>query len=153
MAIVAVTRLQLRSIPFILPLNWASRKIERTLVESPGFLGGKVLADRNHAYWTMSSWKDLDSMRAFRNSKAHSAAEQMLDKWCDEASVVHWEAENNQLPTWTEAHRRMSEGGRLIPLTFPSADHKNGKFREPYWAKWREKSLLPRSRFPHKVAA
>src|SRR5262245_13892086 len=66
MAIVAVTRLQLRSFPFILPLNWASMKIERTLVASPGFLGGKVLADRNHAYWTMTSWKDLDSMRAFR---------------------------------------------------------------------------------------
>jgi heme-degrading monooxygenase HmoA len=141
--IIAVTRLRLRSFRFLLRLNWESSKIERVLVDSPGFLGGKVLADRNRAYWTMTRWQDLDAMFSFRNSRAHAAAGKMLDKWCDEASVVHWETEEDQLPSWNEAHRRMTEGGRLSRIALPSADHKARRFREPYWAKWREKSLHP----------
>src|SRR5262245_35117401 len=144
--IVGVTRLRLRSVRFIPRLNWESIKIKRSVVESPGFLGGKILVDRNHAYWTMTSWKDLDSMRAFRNGDAHAAAASMLDRWCDEASVLHWETEDDELPGWKEVHRRMSEAGRRIPLEFESADHKAGRFREPYWAKWREERIIPRRR-------
>jgi heme-degrading monooxygenase HmoA len=143
--IVAVTRLHLRSVRFIPRLNWDAWKIKRSLEKTPGFLGGKVLSDRKRAYWTMTIWKDLDSMSVFRNSGVHAAAAQMLDKWCDEASVVHWETEDQQLPSWKEAHRRMTEGGKLSPLRFPSANHKARRFREPYWAKWREESIEPRS--------
>jgi hypothetical protein len=97
--------------------------------------------DRKRAYWTMTCWKDLDSMRAFRNSRVHAAVARMVDKWCDEASVVHWETEHPQLPSWTEGHRRMSESGKLSPLRFESNDHKAHRFREPYWTRSREETL------------
>src|SRR5687768_6400982 len=32
--------------------------------------------------------------------------------WCDEASVVHWNQETVELPSWSEAHRRMVKDGR-----------------------------------------
>jgi len=125
-------------------MNWESLKIKRSAVEAPGFLGGRILSDRNYAYWTMTAWTDADSMRAFRNSGAHATTALMLDKWCDEASVVNWETEDHELPSWKEAHQRMTESGRRMPLTFQSADHEAGRFREPYWAKWREEILVPR---------
>jgi hypothetical protein len=85
-------------------------------------------------------------MRAFRNSGVHAEVALMVDKWCDEASVVYWETEGRQLPSWKEAHRRMTEDGRLTPLRFQSDDHKAHRFREPYWTKSREESLERRSR-------
>jgi hypothetical protein len=74
----------------------------------------------------------------------------MVDKWCDEGSVVHWETEDLELPSWKEAHRRMTESGKLTPLTFPTADHIAHRFREPYWSESREERLEPR---PGSIAA
>jgi hypothetical protein len=85
-------------------------------------------------------------MSAFRNSGAHAAVAGMVDKWCDEASVVHWETEDRRLPNWKEAHRRMTEDGKLTPLRVQSADHRAHRFREPYWTKSREESLESRDR-------
>ncbi len=141
--IISVTRLRLRSIRFLPRLYWETRKIRLSLETTPGFLRGKLLADRNRTFWTMTVWKDVESMRAFRNSGVHAAVVPKLDKWCDEASVVHWEAEDDKLPTWREAHRRMIEAGKLSPLRFQSEDHRARRFREPYTAHWRE--ILPRT--------
>ena len=146
MTIIAVTRLHVRSIRFLPRLYWDAGKIKRSLEEAPGFLGGKLLVDRKRTYWTITSWKDLDSMLAFRNSGVHAAIALMVNKWCDEGSVVHWETEDRQLPSWKEAHRRMTEDGKLTPLRFQTADHKAHRFREPYWTKSREESLEPRGR-------
>jgi heme-degrading monooxygenase HmoA len=143
--IVAVTRLRVRSIRFLPRLYWDARKIRRSLKKAPGFLGGKLLVDRKRAYWTITWWKDLDSMLAFRNSRVHTAVARMVYKWCDEASVVHWATKEDQLPTWEEAHRRMTEAGKLTRLRFQTADHIAHTFREPYWTKSREESLNPGS--------
>jgi len=139
--IVAVTRLRVRSIRFLPRLYWDAWKIKRSLRKAPGFLEGKLLVDRNRAYWTITSWKDLESMLAFRNGKVHARVARMVYKWCDEASVVHWTTKDPQLPTWKEAHRRMTEAGKLTQLRFQTADHKAHRFREPYWTKSREESL------------
>jgi Domain of unknown function (DUF3291) len=144
--IIAVTRLHVRSIRFLPRLYWDAGKIKRSLKETPGFLGGKLLVDRKRTYWTITSWKDLESMCAFRSSAVHAAIARMVDKWCDEASVVHWEAEDRRLPNWKEAHRRMTEDGKLTPLRVQSADHRAHRFREPYWTKSREERLEPRAR-------
>jgi hypothetical protein len=140
--IVSVTRLRLRSIRFLPRLYWETRKIRRSLEKAPGFLGGKLLADRKCTFWTMSMWKDMDSMRAFRNSGVHAAVVPNIDKWCSEASVVHWEMKDGRLPCWKEAHRRMTEAGKPSPLKFQSADHKGRMVREPCTANWR--NIVPR---------
>ena len=92
---------------------------------------GKLLADRNRAFWTMTVWKDMDSMHAFRNSGVHAAAMPKAARWCDEASVVHWETQVEELPRWGEAHRRMSESGKSSPIKFPSADYKAHRYKQP----------------------
>jgi len=105
---------------------------------------GRLLADKRRAFWTMSVWKDLDSMFAFRNGPVHSAAMLNLNRWCDEASVVHWETEYEELPGWKEAHRRMAEAARMSPLRFPSADHRAHRFKEPYATNSRQERIEPK---------
>jgi len=148
--IVSVTRLRLRSVRFMPHLYWDARRIKQSLKKAPGYLGGKLLVDQRRAYWTITLWDNLESMNAFRYSKVHAEVALLVDKWCDEASVVHWESDDVQFPSWKEAHRRMTETGKLTPLTFPSADHQAHKFREPYWTKSREESLghLRKTRAP-----
>jgi hypothetical protein len=107
------------------------RKLQRSLEKAPGFLMGKLLADRNWAFWTMSMWTDLESMRAFRNSGVHRAVMPNAARWCDEASVVHWETEAEELPCWDEAYRRMSESGKPSPLKFPSLDYQARRYKKP----------------------
>jgi len=129
--VISITRLHVRSIRFLPRLYWEIRKVRRSLEKAPGFLMGKFLADRNHAFWTMTVWKDIDSMRAFRNSRVHAAVMPNAARWCDEASVVHWETETDQLPGWNEAYRRMSEEGKPSPLKFQSADYKAHRYQKP----------------------
>ena len=132
MRIVSVTRLRLRSFRFLISLYWATRKLRRALEKTPGFLKGKLLAERNQTFWTMSLWNDLDSMVAFRNSKVHRAIMPNAARWCNEASVVHWETESDKLPDWDEAHRRMSEFGKPSPVKFPSSDYKARRYKKPH---------------------
>ena len=93
---------------------------------------GKLLADRHRAFWTMTMWTDMESMRAFRTGSVHAAIMPKAARWCDEASVVHWETQADELPDWHEAHRRMSESGRPSPLKFQSADYKASTYKQPH---------------------
>ena len=43
--------------------------------------------------------------------------------WCDEAHVTHWEQESDELPTWTEAHRRLISEGRRSAVDHPTPAH------------------------------
>ena len=106
-------------------------KLRRSVEKAPGFLMGKLLADRNRAFWTMTMWKDIESMRAFRNSRLHVAVIPKAARWCDEASFVHWETQAVELPDWEEAHRRMSESGKPSPVRFPSEDYRVRRYKQP----------------------
>lgn len=144
MRIISVTRLRLRSIRFLPSLYWKTRKLRQFLEKAPGFVKGKLLADRNRAFWTMTMWEDLDSMRAFRNSKAHAAVIPNGVRWCDEVSGVYWETQADELPDWDEAYRRMSESGKPSSLKFPSADSKASRYKRPYMNNHNCLVVLPR---------
>jgi uncharacterized protein DUF3291 len=144
MRIISVTRLRLRSVRFLPLLYWETRKLRRSLEKAPGFLMGKLLADRHRTFWTMSLWKDIDSMRAFKNCSVHAAVMPKAARWCDEASVVHWETEAEKLPRWDEAYRRMSEEGKPSPLKFPSAGYKARRYEKPYMINLRWLMVRPR---------
>jgi hypothetical protein len=142
--IISVTRLRVRSIRFLPRLWWEIRKMRRALENGPGFLVGKFLADRHWAFWTMTLWKDRESMRAFRDSGVHAAVMPHAARWCDEASVVHWETEADRLPGWDEAYRRMSEAGSPTPLKFPSEDCKAHRYEKPHVTHHNGVLVLPR---------
>lgn len=79
------------------------------------------------AFWTVTLWRDAAAMRAFMLSGAHAKAMPKLARWCDEASVTHWEQDGRIPPTWAEAEGHLAAAGRTSRVDFPSPAHAAGK--------------------------
>jgi hypothetical protein len=120
MAFISVTRLRLRSIRFFPPFLWWGLLSGVQAKRAPGNLNATGLRDSHLTFWTLTAWTDEHAMRAFMLSGAHQRVMPKLFKWCDEASVVHWNQETAELPSWSEAHRRMVEDGRQSRVQHPS---------------------------------
>ena len=131
MVFVSITRLRLRS-PWFLPgfALYTLRSL-RQVKKAPGFRGGSTLPDRALAFWTMTVWDSEASMRQYMISGSHKSAMPHLIHWCDEASVVHWEQPEDDLPGWELADRRMRESGRASKVNHPSAAHADLSYLPP----------------------
>jgi hypothetical protein len=92
---------------------------QRQAERSDGFLGGYVAMARRRAFWTVTLWRDVEAMRAYRRAGAHLAAMPRLLGWCDEAAVATL-ADVDSLPDPDEAVRRLAAEGRLSKVRHPS---------------------------------
>ncbi len=70
-------------------------------------------------------------MRSYMSTGSHKQAMPHLMYWCDEASGVHWTQEEEALPSWSEADRRMRTEGRASKVNHPSPNHADLTYREP----------------------
>ncbi|HEX3891280.1 MAG TPA: DUF3291 domain-containing protein [Terracidiphilus sp.] len=131
MLFVSLTRLRIRSLRFVPPFLLYAFRSTSQVKKAQGFQTGSVLNDRDWTFWTMTAWDTQASMRLFMNSGAHKQAMPRLLAWCDEASVAHWEQEENVLPSWPEAAQRMRTEGRASKVRYPSARHAALDFPEP----------------------
>ncbi len=142
MPFISATRLRIRSFRFMPAFILHTFRSSRQLVKAPGFLNGKTLVDRKLVFWTLTSWADEASMRAYRNSGAHKAAMPKLQYWCDEASVAHWQQETAGLPTWPDTHQQMLKG-RISKVRHPSPDHLSMQIAAPRYPSKMEGSFKP----------
>jgi hypothetical protein len=131
MPLLSLTRVRLRSWRFVPLFVPHSLRSVRQLRLAPGFLGGKMLAERNLAFWTVTAWTDEAAMRAYMLGGDHRAAMPKLFDWANEASVARWETPDPVLPDWPEADRRMREIGRPSKLRRPGPDHAGLSYRPP----------------------
>ena len=131
MPFVSVTRLRLRSVRFLPSFALHTLRSLRQIQTAAGFKAGSLLLDRRWTFWTATLWDAEESMRQYRNTAAHKAAMPYLLQWCDEASLVHWTQEAEDVPPWTEADRRMRESGRISKVRFPSPHHADRTYRAP----------------------
>jgi heme-degrading monooxygenase HmoA len=106
-------------------------RTSRQARQAQGNLGVKLLRDRRNAFWTCTSWDSESSMKSFMLAAPHGPAMRKLLEWCDEAALVHWTAESEELPDWSEAHRRMLRYGRLSKVNHPSDAQKAFRIDEP----------------------
>jgi hypothetical protein len=123
MAIISVTRLRLRSIRFLPQFVWFGVRSGMQAKWARGNVKATGLRDSHLTFWTLTAWTNEESMRAFMLSGAHKRAMPKVFECCDEASVVHWHQDTADLPSWTEAHQRMVEEGRLSRVRHPSDSH------------------------------
>lgn len=131
MTFVSITRLRIRSVRFLpafLIDTWLSMRQVRRAV---GYRGGALLADRDRAYWTMTAWDDAAAMRAYMTSGPHRRAMPKLMRWCDQASIAHWTQEDDTMPDWHEADRRMRAEGRVSKVHHAAAGHDPMTFAIP----------------------
>lgn len=131
MALISVTRLRVRSVFYLPQFFWQTFKSQRQAKRASGMLGGRLILEAHWAFWTATVWESEAAMRAFRSSGAHMKAMPKLLDWCDEASYVHWDQENAELPSWGEAHRRMIREGKLSKVRNPSAAQLAKEFPAP----------------------
>ena len=123
MALISVTRLRLRSLRYFPPFVWYALTSARQAQRARGFLDGLLAGEKIRAFWTITAWSDEAAMRAYRNTDAHRRAMPKLLNWCDEASVVHWQQDDPDLPDMREASRRMVAEGRPSKVNHPSPAH------------------------------
>jgi hypothetical protein len=131
MIFVSLTRLRIRSFRFVPLFFLHALRSVRQVKKAPGFQHGALLTDRSWTFWTMTAWDTPESMRQYMTTGSHKRAMPHLLSWCDEASVAHWSQPETTLPTWTEADKRMREGGRASKVRNPSPDHATLSFRTP----------------------
>src|SRR5581483_2318500 len=113
MPLVAVTRLRIRSLRFLLPFAWYTWRSLRQAQHAPGNVGAQVRKAEGLTFWTLTAWQDEAAMKGYRNAPPHRQALPRLLEWCDEAAVAHWEQDSRELPDWETAERRLAESGRL----------------------------------------
>jgi len=131
MPLISVTRLRVRSFPYLLPFFWQTLKVARQAENSPRFLGGRILREARNTFWTLTAWEDQSAMLAFRQEAAHRGVMPKLLNWCDEAAYCHWKQDTPDLPDWGEAHRRLVQEGKLSKVYHPSPAHVDKQFAEP----------------------
>ena len=131
MVFVSLTRLRIRSIRFLPWFAWDAVRSNRQVQRAAGFRTGALLADRKWTFWTMTAWDSQASMRQYMTTGSHKKAMPKLMRWCDEASVAHWEQEGDVLPTWQEADARMRTTGRPSKVLHPTAEHASLGYAEP----------------------
>jgi len=110
---------------------FSALRIGKQTAQADGCLAAKVFRDRRNAFWTCTCWETEAAMKAFMTAGAHGAAMRKLLEWCDEASLAHWTQEGDEMPTWSEAHRRMLRHGRASKVNHPSNAQKAFRIDEP----------------------
>ncbi|HKF52730.1 MAG TPA: DUF3291 domain-containing protein [Candidatus Acidoferrales bacterium] len=132
MPVVSVTRLRVRSWRFLPGFLWYAFRSSREATNAEGNIAAQVLNDRHRTFWTATIWTTEAAMKNFMLTGAHREAMRKLLDWCDEASLVHWTQESSELPTWSEAHRRLHSEGRRSKVNHPSSAHVAYEIPEPH---------------------
>ncbi len=131
MPVVSITRLRVRSV-FLLPaFLLATYRIYKQAGSATGNLGLRILRDRRSTFWTCTCWDSEASLKAFLVDGPHGEAMRKLLNWCDEAALAHWTQESDELPSWTEAHRRLLRFGRTSKVNHPSDAQKAFRIDPP----------------------
>lgn len=138
---ISVTRLRLASWLTVPAFLTASDKSARQAKAAAGFVEGRLLLDHGRVFWTLTAWKNVTAMRAFRDTGLHADIMPKLAEWCDEAAVAQWQTPDGALPSWTDAHRRLIAEGRASRLNRPSARHAALDLPPPAMSRWRDQAF------------
>jgi len=131
MTLVSITRLRVRSWRFVPIFFLYALRSARQAAKAEGNLATKLLRDQRNTFWTATLWTTDAAMKAFMLAGIHRRAMRKLPNWCDEAALVHWAQDGNDLPTWGDACVRLEREGRRSKVNHPSPIHTAHKFPEP----------------------
>ena len=138
MPVVSITRIRVRSWPYVPAFFVQTFRSAWQAARSDGNLAVRLLRDRGNTFWTSTSWSSESSMKAFMHAKPHGPTMQRLLDWCDEGALVHWTQAGAEPPSWEDAHRRIQQEGRPSKVNHPSAAHTAHAFPVPAVDRTRE---------------
>lgn len=131
MAIVSITRLRVRSWRYLPAFMFYSLRSFLQARRAEGNLHSSLLRDAGRVFWTRTMWTTEEAMKSFMLSGAHRQVMPHLLNWCNEAALVHWAQESQNVPEWDEAHRRLKQEGRRSKVHNPSPAHEQYTIPEP----------------------
>lgn len=131
MALVSITRLRVRSWRFLPMFFLYALRSAWQAAKAEGNLATKLLRDQRNTFRTGTIWTTDAAMKAFMLAGIHRRAMRKLPNWCDEAALVHWTQDGNDLPSWSDACARLEQEGRRSKVNHPSPIHTAHKFPEP----------------------
>ena len=131
MVFVSITRLRVRSWRFLPIFVFYALRSARQAARAEGNLRARLLREKNRTFWTATAWADDAAMKKFMLAGVHRVSMTKLPRWCDEASMVHWNQEGDELPAWNDAAERMRREGRPSRVNHPSAAHTSYTFPDP----------------------
>lgn len=102
------TFLPLKSWKYMIPFQLMTSKVLKQVKETEGVMNYAVKADfpKKH-FWTLSIWKDQDSLRHFVMAEPHATAIKKFTEWAGEGSAfVEWTSSSNSID-WAEALERL----------------------------------------------
>jgi hypothetical protein len=114
MAYVVATRLHAQGWPGARRALALTSQVARQLSVQPGFLGGRLLADRTFTFWTLSVWADRAALAAFREGHATVAVQAPGVIGTDPTRMVvtGWVQHDDYVPSWTSAAERLPGADR-----------------------------------------
>jgi Domain of unknown function (DUF3291) len=131
MVSVSITRLRVRSWRFLPLFVYYALRSARQAARAEGNLRACLLSEKKRTFWTATAWTDAAMMKKFMLTGVHRTSMTKLPHWCDEASIVHWNQDSDELPPWKEAAERMRMEGRQSRVNQPSAGHATNTFPDP----------------------
>jgi hypothetical protein len=102
------TFLPLKGWHYMIPFQLMTSKVLKQAKQSHGIVDYAVKADfpKKH-FWTLSIWKDRNSMRHFVMAEPHATAMKKFEEWAGDGSAfVEWTSSNSSID-WEEAIRRL----------------------------------------------
>ena len=102
------TFLPLKSWKYMIPFQLMTSKVLKQVKEANAVMNYAVKADfpKKH-FWTLSIWKDQDSLRHFVMAEPHATAIKKFTEWAGEGSAfVEWTSSSDTID-WTVAMERL----------------------------------------------
>jgi hypothetical protein len=106
--ICVATFLPLKAWKYMIPFQLMTSKVLKQVKQTKGVMNYAVKADfpKKH-FWTLSTWKDQDSLRRFVMAEPHATAIKRFSKWAGEGSAfVEWTSSSDSID-WKEALERL----------------------------------------------
>ena len=106
----AATFLPLKSWRYMISFQLMSSKVLKQAKQSHGMVDYAVKADflKKH-FWTLSIWKDQNSMRQFVMTEPHITAMKKFEEWAGDGSAFADWTSSSSLIDWEEAMRRLQK--------------------------------------------
>lgn len=102
------TFLPLKSWRYMIPFQLMTSKVLKQIKLSKGVVNYAVKADfpRKH-FWTLSIWKDQDSLRRFVIAEPNTTAVKKFTEWSgNDSAFVEWTSQSDAID-WVEALKKL----------------------------------------------
>ncbi|MGH9993566.1 MAG: hypothetical protein ACREAZ_13220, partial [Nitrososphaera sp.] len=111
----SATFLPLRSWRYMIPFQLMTSKVLKQARQSNGMVDYAVKADFSRKYfWTLSIWKDRDSMKTFVMAEPHATSVKKFSEWAGDGSAfVEWTSSSGSID-WIEAMKKTSKSDFLL---------------------------------------